>query len=72
MFGTVSAANADGLPIAAVLTKGEAHDLTAYGALMDERESDLGSAPDDKTESSFLRFVLLDCIRLWVRFAHKV
>ncbi|WP_207540910.1 transposase [Sabulicella rubraurantiaca] len=31
-----------GLPIAVVLTPGEAHDLTAYGALMAERDRDPG------------------------------
>ena len=25
----------------------------------------------DKTESSFLGFVLLGCIRLWIRFVHR-
>ncbi len=33
-------ANAEGLPIGVVLTSGEAHDVTAYPALMEERDSD--------------------------------
>jgi transposase len=125
--------NADGLPIAAVLTAGEAHDVTAYDDLMDQRDSDpgalladkgydsdairqdlkdRGAAPEiptkrnrivqycvdeplyalrsriehcighlkelrriatryDKTESSYLGFVLLGCLRYWVRFVHR-
>lgn len=125
--------NADGLPIATVLTPGEAHDATAYAALMDERDSDpgafladkgydsdalrqdlrdRGAAPEiptkknrkvqysvdkalyavrsrieccighlkeqrriatrfDKTISSFMGFVRLGCIRLWIRFVHR-
>jgi len=125
--------NADGLPIAMVLTGGEAHDVTAYETLMEQRESDpgvlladkgydsdairqdardRGARPEiptkrnrkvqhtvdqalyalrarieccighlkewrriatryDKTESSFGGFVLLGCIRLWMRFVHR-
>jgi transposase len=125
--------NADGLPIAVVLTAGEAHDVTAYDALMEQRDSDpgalladkgydsdairqdlkdRGAAPEiptkrnrivqysvdkvlyalrgriehcigrlkeqrriapryEKTESSFLGFVLLGCLRAWVRFVHR-
>lgn len=35
-------ANAEGLPIGVALTPGEAHDATAYGDLMAERDSDPG------------------------------
>ncbi len=125
--------NAAGLPVAAVLTGGETHDVKAYDDLMDERESDpgalladkgydrdairrdrrdRGAAPEiptksnremlqcvdtalyairsrieccighlkeqrrvatrfDKTKSSFLGFVLLASIRLWLRFVHR-
>lgn len=125
--------NAVGLPIAAMLTEGEAHDVTAYDELMEQRDSDpgamlmdkgydsdairqdlrdRGAAPEiptrrnrkvqhsvnqrlyklrsriecfighlkenrriatryDKTASSFLGFVLLGCIRLWIRFVHR-
>ena len=35
--------NAAGLPIAAVLTGGEPHDVKAYDDLMEERESDPGA-----------------------------
>jgi transposase len=125
--------NADGLPIAVVLTGGEAHDVTAYDDLMEQRDSDpgamlgdkgydsdairqdlkdRGAAPEiptkrnrivqysvdnvlyvlrariehcighlkeqrriatryEKTESSFLGFVLLGCLRYWVRFVHR-
>ena len=125
-------ANADGLPIGVVLTPGEAHDATAYAALMNERDSDpgallgdrgydideirrdardRGATPEiptrrnrkvrhsvdrrlyalrsriecfigklknnrrvatryDHTASSFLGFVLLGCIRLWISFVH--
>jgi len=116
-----------------VLTEGEAHDVTAYDELMEQRDSDpgvmlmdkgydsgpirrdlrdRGTAPEiptkrnrkvqssvnkrvyklrsriecfighleeqrriatryDKTSSSFLGFVLLGCIRLWIRFVHR-
>jgi transposase len=122
--------NAVGLPIGVVLSEGEAHDSTAYDALMEQRDSDpgamladkgydsdairqdlrdRGAVPEiptrrnrkaqhsvskplytlrsriecfighlkeqrrvatryDKTASSFLGFVLLGCIRLWIRF----
>ena len=125
--------NAIGLPIAAVLSEGQAHDSTAYQALMEERDSDpgamladkgydsdairqdlrdRGTAPEipskrnrkirysvskrlyalrsrieccighlkeqrriatryDKTASSFIGFVLLGCIRRWIRFVHR-
>ena len=125
--------NADGLPIAVVLTGGEVHDVKAYDDLMDERDSDpgamlgdkgydsdplrqdlrdRGAAPEiptkknrkvqysvdkplyalrarvehcvghlkemrriatrfDKTASSFMGFVLLGCLRQWVRFVHR-
>jgi len=116
-----------------VLTSGEAHDVTGYNALMEQRDSDpgallgdkgydsdtirqdlrdRGTAPEiptksnrkvqhsvskslytlrsriecfighlkeqrriatrfDKTSTSFLGFVLLGCIRLWIRFVHR-
>ncbi len=125
--------NADGLPIAVVLTGGETHDVKAYDALMEERDSDpgalladkgydsnairqdlrdRGATPEiptkrnrkvqysvertlyalrsrvehcighlkeqrriatryDKTASSFIGFVLLGCLRSWVRFVHR-
>jgi transposase len=125
--------NAIGLPIAALLSAGQAHDSTAYQALMAERDSDpgamladkgydseairqdlrdRGTTPEiptkrnrtvqysvskplyalrsrieccighlkeqrrvatryDKTATSFLGFVLLGCIRLWIRFVHR-
>ena len=121
------------MPIAAVLTPGEAHDVTAYAALMEQRDSDpgalladkgydsdalrqdlqdRGATPEiptkrnrkvqysvdkalyamrsrieccighlkeqrriatrfDKTISSFIGFVTLGCIRLWLRFVHR-
>jgi transposase len=124
--------NVNGLPIGVVVTPGEAHDVTAYPALMEERESDpgvlladkgydsdairkdandRGATPEiptqrnrkvqhcvdrplyalrarvehyighlkemrriatrfDKTETSFLGFVLLGCLRMWARFVH--
>jgi transposase len=40
--------NVDGLPIGIVLTPGEAHDLTAYPGLMEERDSDPGILLADK------------------------
>ena len=40
--------NAVGLPIGAVLTEGEAHDVTAYDELMDQRDSDPGVMLMDK------------------------
>lgn len=116
-----------------VLSEGQAHDITAYQALMEERDSDpgamladkgydsdairqdlcdRGAAAEiptkrnrkiqhsvskrlyalrsrieccighlkeqrriatryDKTASSFLGFVLLGCIRRWIRFVHR-
>jgi len=125
--------NAVGLPIGVVLSEAEAHDVTAYGELMEQRDSDpgamladkgydsdairhdlqdRGAAPAiptksnrkvqrsvskplyalrsriecfighlkeqrriatryDKTASSFLGFVSLGCIRLWIRFVHR-
>jgi transposase len=116
-----------------VLTEGQAHDVTAYDALMEQRDSDpgvmladkgydsgrirhdlhdRGAAPEiptksnrivqhsvskplytlrsriecfighikeqrriatryDKLATSFLGFVLLGCIRLWIRFVHR-
>jgi transposase len=116
-----------------VLSEGEAHDVTAYDLLMDQRDSDPGvmladkgydsdairqdlrdraTTPEiptkqnrkvqhlvnkkiyalrsriecfighlkeqrriatryDKTASSFLGFVLLGCIRIWIRFVHE-
>ena len=125
--------NAIGLPVGVVLSEGEAHDVTAYDELMEQRDSDpgvmladkgydsdairqdlrdRGAAPEiptkrnrklqhavskrvyalrsrieccighlkeqrriatryDKTASSFLGFVLLGCIRIWIRFVHR-
>ena len=125
-------ANALGLPIGVILSAGEAHDLTGYDDLMEERDSDpgamladkgydsdpvrqdlrdRGAAPEiptksnrrvqhtvdkrlyalrariecffnklknhrriatryDQTSTSFLGFVLLACIRIWIRFVH--
>jgi len=40
--------NALGLPIGVVLTEGEAHDVTAYDALMEQRDSDPGAMLADK------------------------
>ena len=116
-----------------MLTEGEAHDVTAYDQLMEQRDSDpgvmlmdkgydsdpirrdlrdRGTTPEiptkcnrkvqhsvnkplyklrsriecfighlkeqrriatryDKTSSSFLGFVLLGCIRLWIGFVHR-
>jgi transposase len=125
--------NAIGIPIAVVLSEGQAHDSTLYQALMAERDSDPGAMLADKgydsdlirqdlrdrgtateipttrnrkllhsvskrlyalrsriecrighlqeprriatrynkTASSFLGFVLLGCIRLWIRFVNR-
>src|ERR1700749_2576400 len=125
--------NAVGLPIAVGLTEGEAHDVTAYDALMEQRDSDPGAmladkgydsdairhdlkdrgavaeiptrsnrtvqysvnkplyrlrsriecfighlkeqrriaTRYDKTATSFVGFVLLGCIRIWMRFVHR-
>ena len=121
-----------GLPIGLILSPGEAHDLTGYPDLMEERDSDpgamlgdkgydsdpvrqdlrdRGAAPEiptkrsrkvqysvdkqlyalrariecffnklknnrriatryDQTSTSYLGFVLLGCIRIWIRFVH--
>jgi len=40
--------NAAGLPIGIVLSEGEAHDVTAFEALMDQRDSDPGAMLADK------------------------
>jgi transposase len=125
--------NADGMPIAVDVTPGEAHDVTAYDGLMEQRDSDpgalladkgydsdairqdlrdRGASPEiptksnrteqysvdkalyalrarvehrighlkeqrriamrfEKTISSFIGFVLLGCLRCWVRFVHR-
>jgi transposase len=130
---SISAANAVGRPVGVVLTAGESHDVTAYDAPMEQRDSDpgamladkgydsdairhdlqdRGTAPEiptksnrkvqhsvskrlyrlrsrieccighlkeqrrvatryDKTTTIFLGFVLLGCIRLWIRFVHR-
>jgi transposase len=125
--------NAAGLPIGVVLSGGEAHNVTAYEELMEQRDSDpdamladkgydsdairhdlrdSGATPEiptrsnrkvkysiskplyalrsriecfighlkeqrriatryDKLATSFVGFVLLGCIRIWVRFVHR-
>jgi transposase len=125
--------NADGNPIAVSVTPGQAHDVTAYEELMDQRDSDPGAlladkAYDsdairqdlrdrgasaeiptkhnrvvqhsvekalyalrarvehcvghlkeqrriatryDKTASSYIGFVLVGCLRRWIRFVHR-
>jgi hypothetical protein len=40
--------NAVGLPVGVVLTPGETHDVTAYDALMQQRDSDPGAMLADK------------------------
>jgi IS5 family transposase len=40
--------NAEGLAIGAVLSEGEAHDVTAYDELMEQRDSDPGAMLADK------------------------
>ena len=40
--------NADGMPIAVELTPGQAHDVTAYDELMEQRDSDPGALLADK------------------------
>ena len=40
--------NAAGLPIGVVLSEGEAHDVTAYDGLMEQRDSDPGAMLADK------------------------
>ena len=125
--------NAAGLSIGVVLSEGEAHDVTAYDGLMQQRDSDpgamladkgydsdairhdlqdSGATPEiptkrnrkvqysvskplyalrsriecfighlkeqrriatryDKLATSFVGFVLLRCIRIWIRFVHR-
>ena len=125
--------NAAGLPIGVVLSEGEAHDVTAYDGLMQQRDSDpgamladkgydsdairhdlqdSGATPEiptkrnrklqysvskplyalrsriecfighlkeqrriatryDKLAASFVGFVLLGCVRTWIRFVHR-
>jgi hypothetical protein len=96
--------NAEGLPIGVVITPGQAHDVTAFPALMQEIDCDpeqmLGdraydseavrneieerggkaAIPStatrkvqhavDKALYSFAAFVLLACIRIWIKFVH--
>jgi transposase len=53
--------NAAGLPIGVVLTEGEAHDVTAYDALMEQRDSDPGTMLADKGyDSDAIRHDLRD------------
>ena len=53
--------NAAGLPIGVVLTAGEAHDVTAYDALMEQRDSDPGAMLADKGyDSDAIRHDLQD------------
>jgi hypothetical protein len=53
--------NAAGLPIGIVLSKGEAHDVTAYGELMQKRDSDPGAMLADKGyDSDVIRHDLRD------------
>ena len=53
--------NAVGLPAGVVLTTGEAHDVTAYDALMEQRDSDPGAMLADKGyDSSAIRHDLHD------------
>ncbi len=44
--------NADGMPIAVEATPGQAHDVTAYDDLMDQRDSDPGALLADKRYDS--------------------
>ena len=77
--------NADGLPIGIEITPGQVHDVTAYPALMNDIDcdpeqmlGDKGYAKNsrrvatryDKLIESFAAFVLLACIRIWIRFVH--
>ena len=77
--------NADGLPIGIEITPGQIHDVTAYPALMNDIDcdpeqmlGDKGYAKNsrrvatryDKLIESFAAFVLLACIRIWIRFVH--
>ena len=53
--------NAAGLPVGVVLTAGEAHDVTAYDALMEQRDSDPGAMLADKGyDSDAIRHGLQD------------
>lgn len=53
--------NAAGLPVGVVLTAGEAHDVTAYDALMEQRDSDPGAMLADKGyDSDAIRHDLRD------------
>jgi transposase len=53
--------NAAGLPIGVVLTEGEAHDVTAYDGLMQQRDSDPGAMLADKGyDSDAIRHDLRD------------
>ena len=53
--------NAAGLPIGIVLSEGEAHDVTAYDGLMQERDSDPGAMLADKGyDSDAIRHDLRD------------
>lgn len=53
--------NAAGLPVGVVLTTGEAHDVTAYDALMEQRDSDPGAMLADKGyDSDAIRHDLQD------------
>ena len=110
--------NAEGLPIGVVITPGQAHDVTAFPALMQEIDCDVrreieqhggeAAIPStatrkiqhavdkalyalrnqierffnraknsrrvatryDKLIESFAAFVLLACIRIWIKFVH--
>ena len=53
--------NAAGLPVGVVLTAGEAHDVTAYDELMEQRDSDPGTMLADKGyDSDAIRHDLQD------------
>jgi hypothetical protein len=53
--------NAAGLPIGIVLSEGEAHDVTAYDGLMQQRDNDPGAMLADKGyDSDVIRLDLLD------------
>jgi hypothetical protein len=53
--------NAAGLPIGGVLSEGEAHDVTAYDELMEQRDSDPGAMLVDKGyDSDAIRHDLRD------------
>jgi transposase len=54
--------NAEGLAIGAVLSEGEAHDVTAYDELMEQRDSDPGAMLADKGyDNDVIRQDLHDC-----------